>query len=192
MYGAAESPPKVSMLTSYRSLPFPVLSLLMLAVWRHRKLRQEKLSAQELDTVEYSERVVHYAETNSAEDASVSFSQPVPLRPHPRRRERRLRREEVTASIRMSLRHSHLIGPEDEVFQQFIMDRLAEADEDPYVPPFDCLRTYAFEGTGSLTGSLSSLESSTFDPCVDRPRDNGQRLLRLTPWQGAGEEETSF
>ncbi|KAL6462568.1 hypothetical protein MHYP_G00289900 [Metynnis hypsauchen] len=169
-----------------------VLSLLMLAVWRHRKLAQQKLAAQELDTEEYHEKVVHYAEANAGQDAAVSSSQPVPLRPHPRRRERRLRREEVTASIRMSLRHSHIIGPEDEVFRQFIVDRLAEADEDPYVPPFDCLRTYAFEGMGSLTGSLSSLESSTFDPCVDRSCDSGQHFMRLTPWQGAGEDETSF
>ncbi|XP_072514658.1 cadherin-7 [Salminus brasiliensis] len=168
------------------------LSLLMLAVWRHRKLQQQKLAAQELDTEEYSERVVLYSEANAVEDTAAFSIQPVPLRPHPRRREHRLRREEVTASIRMSLRHSHLIGPEDEVFRQFIMDRLAEADQDPYVPPFDCLRTYAFEGTGSLAGSLSSLESSTFDPCVGRPCDPGPRFLRLSPWQGAEEDETSF
>uniref|UniRef100_A0A3B5M8F2 Cadherin-12 n=1 Tax=Xiphophorus couchianus TaxID=32473 RepID=A0A3B5M8F2_9TELE len=73
--------------------------------------------------------------------------------------DRKLRREEVRASIRMSLRESHLIGPEDEVFRQFILDRLAEADQDPYVPPFDCLRTYAYEGSGSSSGSLSSLDS---------------------------------
>ncbi|KAK1806166.1 hypothetical protein P4O66_000057 [Electrophorus voltai] len=168
-----------------------VLSLLMLAIWRHRKLQQQKLAAQELDAEDYSEKVLHYAETNSAEDATCPI-QPVPLRPHPRRRERGLRREEVAASIRMSLRHSHLIGPEDEVFQQFIMDRLAEADSDPYAPPFDCLHTYTFEGTGSLSGSLSSLESLTFDPCMDQPRDPGPCFLRLTPWQGTVDDETSF
>uniref|UniRef100_A0A3B1J694 Cadherin-12 n=1 Tax=Astyanax mexicanus TaxID=7994 RepID=A0A3B1J694_ASTMX len=168
------------------------LSLLMLAVWRHRKLQQQKLAAQELDTAEYSDRVILYTEAKTVEDAAAFSTQPVPLRPHPRRREHRLRREEVAASIRMSLRHSHLIGPEDEVFRQFIVDRLSEADQDPYVPPFDCLRTYAFEGTGSLTGSLSSLESSTFDPCVSRPHDPGPRFLRLSPWQGAEEDETSF
>ncbi|XP_076868720.1 cadherin-7 [Brachyhypopomus gauderio] len=168
-----------------------VLSLLMFAVWRRRKLQQDKLAAQEVDTEEYSEKVLRYAETRTAKDATRPI-QPVPLRPHPRRRERRLRREEVAASIRMSLRHSHLIGPEDEVFRQFITDRLAEADGDPYVPPFDCLRTYAFEGTGSLTGSLSSLESSTFDPCMDRPRDPGPSFLRLTPWHGTVADETTF
>ncbi|KAL0157125.1 hypothetical protein M9458_048371 [Cirrhinus mrigala] len=131
------------------------------------------MATKELETMEFSEKKLSFAirETES--------SQTVPLR-HPRRRERKL--------IRMSLRHSHLIGPEDMVFQQFIMDRLAEADEDPYVPPFDCLHTYAFEGTGSL----SSLESATFDPCVSQTRDAGPHLLRLSPWLGAAADETSF
>lgn len=157
----------------------------MLAVRKYKTLRQEKMGTKELETMEFSEKILSFAilETES--------SQTVPLR-HPRQRERKLCREEVTTSIRMSLRHSHLIGPEDTVFQQFIMDRLAEADEDPYVPPFDCLHTYAFEGTGSVTGSLSSLESVTFDPCVSQTRDAGPHLLRLSPWLGATADETSF
>jgi len=121
---------------------------------------------------------------------SSPSSQPVPLRPHPRRRDRKLRREEVAASIRMSLRHSHLIGPEDDVFRQFIFDRLAEADQDPYVPPFDCLRTYAFEGAGSEAGSLSSLDSCGLadfspEPPIIRPRPH---VVQLTPWYGSDED----
>lgn len=178
---------------SFKSVVKPVLSLvcpavlstLMLAVRKYKILRQEKMATQELETVEFSEKILSFAvpETESR--------QTVPLR-HPRRRERKLCREEVTTSIRMSLRHSHLIGPEDTVFQQFMMDRLAEADEDTYAPPFDCLHTYAFEGTGSVTGSLSSLESSTIDPCMSQTCDAGQHLLRLSPWLGAAADETSF
>ncbi|XP_063062093.1 cadherin-19-like [Engraulis encrasicolus] len=157
-----------------------------------------------MDTLEYSEKVLRYSEpTSSQTNGCRTMPGPVvPLRPHPKRRDRRLRREEVAASIRMSLRHSHLIGPEDEVFRQFIMDRLEEADQDPYAAPFDCLRSYAFEGTGSTTGSLSSIESfSTFGyeggGTAERPRDPAPttpttRFLRLTPWLGAAEEETSF
>ncbi|KAF3836298.1 hypothetical protein F7725_028856 [Dissostichus mawsoni] len=108
-----------------------VLSILMLVVRRHRRKQQEKLEVEgkELELPEtVSQKVLYYGETGPA----------VPLRRHPRRRERRLRREDVRASIRMSLRESHLIGPDDDVFRQFILDRLAEADLDPYVPPFDC------------------------------------------------------
>lgn len=174
-----------------------VLSILMLIVRRHRRKQQEgpEVEVKELELPEtVSQKVLYYGEPGGL-GADLDFCQPVvPLRHHPRRRERRLRREDVRASIRMSLRESHLIGPEDEVFRQFILDRLAEADEDPYVPPFDCLRTYAYEGSGSPTGSLSSLESFTLEPgpeqipvCNPKPY-----VVRLTPWYGMGDEDTVF
>nr|XP_046227698.1 cadherin-7 [Scatophagus argus]XP_046227699.1 cadherin-7 [Scatophagus argus] len=173
-----------------------VLSVLMLMVRRHRRKQQEALEveAKELELPEtVSQKVLYYREPGAL-GADLDFCQPVvPLRPHPRRKERRLRREDVRASIRMSLRESHLIGPEDEVFRQFILDRLAEADQDPYVPPFDCLRTYAYEGSGSPTGSLSSLDSSTLELGPEQPVCNPRPyLVRLTPWYGVGEEDTTF
>ncbi|XP_037549994.1 cadherin-7 [Nematolebias whitei] len=171
-----------------------VLSFLMLMVRRHRQKQQEATGeeAKELpDTV--SQKVLYYTAKGEG-GAELDFCQPVvPLRPRPKRRERRLRREDVRASIRMSLRESHLIGPEDEVFKQFILDRLAEADHDPYVPPFDCLRTYAYEGSGSPSGSLSSLDSSSLELEVAQPVCNPRpSLMRLTPWYGGGEADTIF
>lgn len=179
-----------------RCVASAALSALMLLVRRHRRKQQEgpDVEAKSLELPEtVSQKVLYYGEPGGL-TADLGVCRPgVPLRPHPRRRERRLRREDVRASIRMSLRESHLIGPEDEVFRQFILDRLAEADQDPYVPPFDCLRTYAYEGSGSPTGSLSSLESSgvEFGPeqPVCTPR---QHLVRLTPWYGVREEDTVF
>lgn len=154
------------------------------------------MATQELETEEFSEKILSFTVPETQSNQTVCLR-------HPHRRERKLCREQVTTSIRMSLRHSHLIGPEDGVFQQFIMDRLAEADEDPYVPPFDCLHTYAFEGTGSVSGSLSSLESEvtgspsslesdTSDPCMSQTRDSGPQLLRLSPWLGAADDDTLF
>ncbi|XP_020489345.2 cadherin-7 isoform X1 [Labrus bergylta] len=171
-----------------------VLSVLMLMLRRHRRKQQEGLEVEvkELELPEtVSQKVLYYGELGGGR-ANLDFCQPVvPLRPHPRRKERRLRREDVRASIRMSLRESHLIGPEDDVFRQFILDRLAEADQDPYVPPFDCLRTYAYEGSGSPTGSLSSLDSLELLP--EQPvRNSRPCLVRLTPWYGGGEEDTIF
>ncbi|XP_061095590.1 cadherin-7 isoform X1 [Conger conger] len=170
-------------------LMLTVLSVLTLAVWIHRRQRQKKEPGREKGAERWdfvSEKVLRYSETDTVACRTV------PLRPHPRRRERRLRREEVTASIRMSLRHSYLIGPEDEVFQQFILDRLADADNDPCAPPFDCLHAYAFEGTGSSAGSLSSLGSCGSEPNSERPRDPGPKFMRLAPWIGGGEEQTTF
>ncbi|CAB1340612.1 unnamed protein product [Coregonus sp. 'balchen'] len=159
----------------------PVLSILMLMLRRHRRKQQERLwgAEKELELPNRVSEKLHYGELGGRVEGDLGgFCQPaVPLRPHPCRRDRRLRREEVAASIRMSmsLRHSHLIGPKDDVFKQFLIDRLDEADQDPYVPPFDCLRTYAFEGTGSATGSLSSLESWDFMDADQRLRDPGSR-----------------
>ncbi|XP_063063589.1 cadherin-7-like [Engraulis encrasicolus] len=49
--------------------------------------------------------------------------------------------------------------PDNVLFREFIWDRLKEADVDPGAPPYDSLQTYAFEGSGSVAESLSSLES---------------------------------
>lgn len=172
------------------------LSILMLLVRRHKRKQQEgpEVEAKELELPEtVSQKVLHYEKAGGG-GGDLNFCQPVvPLRPHPRRRDRRLRREDVRASIRMSLRESHLIGPEDEVFRQFILDRLVEADQDPFAAPFDCLRTYAYEGTGSPAGSLSSLDSYTVESNPEQPAWNPRpHLVRLTPWYGAGDEDDTF
>ncbi|XP_078543895.1 cadherin-18 [Lissotriton helveticus] len=45
--------------------------------------------------------------------------------------------------------------------QEFIEQRLAEADLDTSGPPYDSLQTYAYEGQRSEAGSISSLDSVT-------------------------------
>lgn len=53
------------------------------------------------------------------------------------------------------------LGPEPNV-GIFIEDHKKRADSDPNAPPFDDLRNYAYEGGGSIAGSLSSLASGTW------------------------------
>lgn len=44
-----------------------------------------------------------------------------------------------------------------DVIQQLVEQKVAEADSDTRVPPYDSLQTYGYEGCGSLAGSISSL-----------------------------------
>lgn len=69
-------------------------------------------------------------------------------------------RKTRSAEIRSLCRMSWQVGPDDAVIKEFILEKLEEANTDTYAHPLDSLQTYAFEGTGSLAGSLSSLESS--------------------------------
>lgn len=43
---------------------------------------------------------------------------------------------------------------------EFIKQRVAEADQDTSIPPYDSLQTYAYEGQGSPAGTISSLGSA--------------------------------
>ncbi|XP_066184598.1 cadherin-19 isoform X2 [Sylvia atricapilla] len=72
-------------------------------------------------------------------------------------------RKKATSEIQSLYRQSLQVGPDSAIFRQFISEKLEEANADPSVPPYDSLQTYAFEGTGSLAGSLSSLGSNTSD-----------------------------
>ncbi|XP_032760705.1 cadherin-22 [Rattus rattus] len=65
-----------------------------------------------------------------------------------------------------SERHSLPRGPSSpepdfSVFRDFISRKVALADADLSVPPYDAFQTYAFEGAGSPAASLSSLHSGS-------------------------------
>lgn len=47
-----------------------------------------------------------------------------------------------------------------EMIREFIEHRLEESQQGYAVPPYDSLATYAYEGDGSMAGSLSSIEES--------------------------------
>lgn len=57
-------------------------------------------------------------------------------------------------------RRSPTLELDDVDVHEFIKQRLVEADMDTSVPPYDSLQTYAYEGQGSSTGSISPLDSA--------------------------------
>lgn len=70
---------------------------------------------------------------------------------------------------------------------EFINQRVLENDCNPTAPPYDSLATYAYEGTGSVAESLSSLGSASSEAEQDYHylSDWGPRFRKLADLYGA-------
>ena len=75
----------------------------------------------------------------------------------------------------------------------FIGDRLDDADDDPNAPPYDSVREYQYEGEGSDADDLSSLSgsSSSGDQDYDYLNNYGPKFDRLADIYGRDNEEDS-
>ncbi|KAH0617840.1 hypothetical protein JD844_016478 [Phrynosoma platyrhinos] len=109
----------------------------------------------------FRENIVKYDDEGGGEQDTEAFDISA-LRTQPILREHKPRRN-VTTQIQSLYRQSLQVGPESAVFREFIAQKLEEANSDPDVPPYDSLQTYAFEGSGSVAGSLSTLGSGSLD-----------------------------
>ena len=70
----------------------------------------------------------------------------------------------------------------------YIHKRLGDTDHDPNAPPHDSVREYAYEGAGSIAGSLSSLASTAEgDQSYDYLNDWGPRFSKLADMYGGAE-----
>lgn len=127
----------------------------------------------------FRENVFSYDDEGGGEEDTEAFDL-APLRSSAVLRERTARGA-AGAQIRSLYRQSLQPGPDSAVFRKFILEKLEEANTDPCAPPFDSLQTYAFEGTGSSAGSLSSLGSaaSDQDENYDDLNELGPRFKRL-------------
>ncbi|XP_004579498.2 cadherin-19 [Ochotona princeps] len=139
----------------------------------------------------FGENIFSYNDEGGGEDDTEAFDV-VELRSSSVRRERKLRKS-TASDIRSLYRQSLQVGPDSAVFRTFILEKLEEADTDPGAPPFDSLQTYAFEGTGSTAGSLSSLGSAASDQeeNYDYLNELGPRFKRLACMFGSATQPHS-
>ncbi|XP_060166670.1 cadherin-19 isoform X2 [Globicephala melas] len=128
---------------------------------------------------DFRENIFRYDDEGGGEEDTEAFDI-VELQGGTVMRERKTRRAS-RVEIRSLYRQSLQVGPDSAVFRKFILEKLEEANTDPCAPPFDSLQTYAFEGTGSLAGSLSSLGSAVCDQDenYDYLNELGPRFKRL-------------
>ncbi|XP_039198211.1 cadherin-10-like isoform X2 [Crotalus tigris] len=124
----------------------------------------------------FRENIFKYDDEGGGEQDTEAFDISA-LRPQTVLRQHKPRRN-ITTEIQSLYRQSLQVGPESAIFREFINQKLEEANCDPNVPPYDSLQIFAFEGTGSLAGSLSSLESNSVGSLMD---DNYDYLVELRP-----------
>ncbi|XP_026883682.1 cadherin-6-like [Electrophorus electricus] len=75
--------------------------------------------------------------------------------------------------------------------RDFISQKLQENDCDPTAPPYDSLATYAYEGSGSVAESLSSLQTHSSQGLQDYDclSDWGPRFKKLADMYGGEESD---
>ncbi|XP_025968594.2 cadherin-19 isoform X1 [Dromaius novaehollandiae] len=136
-----------------------ILLVFILAIVAIRQQQQKSLFSEKME--EFRENIVRYDDEGGGEEDTEAFDISA-LRTGTVMRMHKPRKT-VTTEIHSLYRQSLQVGPDSAVFRQFILEKLEEANTDPSAPPYDSLQTYAFEGTGSLAGSLSSLGSNMSD-----------------------------
>ncbi|XP_061445840.1 cadherin-18 isoform X2 [Rhineura floridana] len=121
-----------------------------------RRSKKEPLIISEEDV---RENVVTYDDEGGGEEDTEAFD--ITALRNPSAAEELKYRRDVRPEVKPTPKHPTSSSLDSIDVQEFIKQRLAEADLDPSVPPYDSLQTYAYEGQRSEAGSISSLDSAT-------------------------------
>uniref|UniRef100_A0A8C2Z3K7 Cadherin 7 n=1 Tax=Cyclopterus lumpus TaxID=8103 RepID=A0A8C2Z3K7_CYCLU len=173
-----------------------ILGLMVLLIVTMRRRRKEPLILEEERDIR--ENIVRYDDEGGGEEDTEAFDM-VTLRNLNVIRDPGVRRD-VTPDTptffhySSSARPAYKSLPDNVVFREFIWERLKDADVDPSAPPYDSLQTYAFEGSGSVAESLSSLESlsTDSDQNYDYLSNWGPRFKKLADMYGNSDGATVF
>ncbi|XP_015137702.1 cadherin-18 isoform X3 [Gallus gallus] len=151
-----------------------------------RRSKKEPLIISEEDV---RENVVTYDDEGGGEEDTEAFD--ITALRNPSAAEELKYRRDVRPEVKPAPRHHPSSSLDSINVQEFIKQRLAEADLDPSVPPYDSLQTYAYEGHRSEAGSISSLDSVTTqsDQDYNYLGDWGPEFKKLAELYGEIESE---
>ncbi|XP_063307909.1 cadherin-18 [Pelobates fuscus] len=151
-----------------------------------RRGKKEPLIISEEDI---RENVVTYDDEGGGEEDTEAFD--ISALRNPSAAEDLKYRRDIRPDVMCTPRHQDLSAIESINVQEFIKQRLAEADHDPSVPPYDSLQTYAYEGQRSEAGSISSIDSigTQSDQDYTYLDDWGPEFKRLAELYGEKEQE---
>uniref|UniRef100_A0A673XQM3 Cadherin 6 n=1 Tax=Salmo trutta TaxID=8032 RepID=A0A673XQM3_SALTR len=174
---------------------FCVLILLMIVVLfaalRRQQRKKEPLIISKEDV---RDNVVSYNDEGGGEEDTQAFDIGT-LRNPEATEESKQRRDIKPETLHPPVRRTVILSPahrDNADVRNFINQRLQENDQDPTAPPYDSLATYAYEGSGSVAESLSSLGSMTTEGDQDYNylSEWGPRFKKLADLYG-GEDSDS-
>uniref|UniRef100_A0A3Q3F6R1 Cadherin 7 n=1 Tax=Labrus bergylta TaxID=56723 RepID=A0A3Q3F6R1_9LABR len=172
-----------------------LLVMVLLIVTMRRRKKEPLILEEERDI---RENIVRYDDEGGGEEDTEAFDM-VTLRNLNVIRDPNVRRDVTPDTPTFfhypsTTRPAYKSLPDNVVFREFIWERLKDADVDPSAPPYDSLQTYAFEGSGSVADSLSSLESlsTDSDQNYDYLSNWGPRFKKLADLYGNSDSAGVF
>uniref|UniRef100_F7G9H7 Cadherin-6 n=1 Tax=Ornithorhynchus anatinus TaxID=9258 RepID=F7G9H7_ORNAN len=160
-----------------------VTVVLFAALRRQRKKEPLIISKEDI-----RDNIVSYNDEGGGEEDTQAFDIGT-LRNPEAIDDKKLRRDIVPEALLLP-RRTPAVRENTDV-RDFINQRLKENDLDPGAPPYDSLATYAYEGSGSVAESLSSLGSVTTDGDQDYDylSDWGPRFKKLADLYGGADSD---
>ncbi|XP_067905908.1 cadherin-18-like isoform X3 [Heterodontus francisci] len=132
-----------------------LLAIIVLFITLKRGKKEPLIISEE----DIRENVVTYDDEGGGEEDTEAFD--ITALRNPAVAEEVRYRRDIRPDVQPMPRHRPPSAPNGPDIHECITQKLQEADLDLSVPPYDSLQTYAYEGHGSIAGSISSLDSVT-------------------------------
>ncbi|XP_069816344.1 cadherin-12-like isoform X2 [Dendropsophus ebraccatus] len=143
-----------------------IIILLVIVVLYVALRRQKKKDALMTSKEDIRDNVIHYDDEGGGEEDTQAFD--IGALRNPKVIDDNKGRRDIKPEPLCLPRHKPAAEYNSDI-RDFINERLQEHDVDPNAPPYDSLATYAYEGSGSVAESLSSIESPSME--IDQDYD---------------------